>query len=67
MIIAMVPMRMMQAAIDEVIDMVTVRHRLVTTSGAVLVTLTSNFRGATHRVFGAYRDGMLVDVIAMRV
>ena len=38
MIVTMIAVGMVQVAIDEKIDMVTVRHRLVPTTGAVLVT-----------------------------
>ena len=35
MIIAMIAMRMMQASVDEVINVVTVRNSLMTAAGAV--------------------------------
>jgi hypothetical protein len=35
MVIAMIAMRMMQAPLDEVIDVVTVRNGLMTAAGAV--------------------------------
>jgi len=65
MIIAMVPMRMVQAPIDEVISMVAMRHGFMTTSGTVLVPFAMSFRCATHRILIAYRYGMLVHMIAM--
>lgn len=39
MIVAMIPMRMVQVAIDKKIDMVAMRHRLVTATRTVLVRL----------------------------
>ncbi len=66
MIIAMVAMRMMQTAIDEVINVVAVRHRLMTASGAVLVPLAADVWRAAHGVVIAYRNDVLVNVIAMR-
>jgi hypothetical protein len=66
MIVAMVAMRMVQAAIDEVIDVVAVRHRLVAAAGTVLVAFAADFRGAANGVVGSDRDDVLVDVIAVR-
>jgi hypothetical protein len=38
MIVAVIAMRMMQMIIDEIVDMVTVRHRFMPTTGTVLVS-----------------------------
>lgn len=38
MVIAVIAVRMMQTAVDEIVDVVSVRHRFVTALGPVLVT-----------------------------
>lgn len=54
MIIAMVAVRMVQVAIDQIVDVVAMRHRFVTASGPMLVvgivTSTAMIRCATIRV-----------------
>jgi hypothetical protein len=66
MVVAMVAVRMMKAAIDEIINVVAVRHRLVAASGAMLVAFAADFRGAANGVVGTDRDDVLVDMIAVR-
>lgn len=71
MVIAMIAVRMMEMAFDQIVDMITMRHRLVTAAGTVLmsgrVPGAMVLRGAGARIGGVYRDSMLVDVIAMHV
>ena len=62
----MIAMRMMQPPIYEVIDEVTMRHRFVSTVGAVLVR-AAGLRRAVHGIFGVDPDDMFVDVILMRM
>jgi len=68
-IVAMVAVRVMQVAVDQVIDMVAVGHRFMAAAGAVAVGLVVAvalvFRGAAIRVFGADFQHMLVHVIAV--
>ena len=57
----MVTMRMMQPPAHEVIDVVTVQHRLVSAGRAGLVR-AARLRGTLQRVGGADRDHVLVHV-----
>jgi len=67
----MVAMRMMQASIDEIIDVVAMRNRLVTASRPMDVSLVvadmTGQRVAAGRVGFAHFDHMLIDMIAMRM
>ena len=66
MIVAMIAVRVMQPPADEVIDMVAVRHCLVSAVGAVRMR-AARLRGAVHRIGGVDRDGVLVDVVLVHV
>jgi hypothetical protein len=70
-IVAVVAVRMMQVSSDEVVDMVSVRHGFVATTGAMLVGrivgTTSMGRRARGRVRCANRERVLVDSIDLRV
>jgi hypothetical protein len=70
-IVAMIPVRMMQAAIDEVIDVIAVRDRFVTAAGAVDVDVRGIVpaarRGVAVGIGRAHGDDVLIDVIAMRM
>ena len=66
MIIAVITMRMVQLAAYQVIDMVAVRYGFVAAVWTVLMRAT-DFRRATHGIFGADRDHMFVDVILMHM
>jgi len=65
----MTGVRVMEVAIDQVVDMVAVRHGLVSTAGAMNVPGRVSVAGMTRRascgVCGVDRDRALVDVIAV--
>ena len=69
MVIAMITMRMMQMAVDQVIDVIAVRYRFVSASGTVdvsrLVAAATVVRCASFRIFRANLQPVLVDVITM--
>ena len=68
MIVAVAAVRMMQAAIDEIVHVVAVRHRRMTAAGAVHMT---GVRGAHRRacvgIGRADRDAMFVHVVTVLV
>jgi hypothetical protein len=70
-IVAMVAVRMVKVAIDEIVDMVAVRDRLMSASWPVHVTRlvpgTTVIRRAAIRVLGSHFNDVLVHVIGMRV
>lgn len=65
MIVAVVAVRVMQVAIDQVVNVITVRNRFVAAVRAMnvsgIVPITVVFWGAISRVGRSYRDGMLFD------
>ena len=61
-IVAMVPMRVMKKAVNEVIDMVSMRNRLVAEAWAVTVSITANLGCAFDGVGTADVDDVLVDL-----
>ena len=67
----MVAVRMMQVAVDQIIDVIAVRHRLVPTARAVhvtrLVARALVIGRAAVRIALRHLDHVLVDVIPMRV
>lgn len=63
----MVAVGVMQASVDEIVDVVPMGHGLMSTTGAVGVRATLGFGRAAHRVYGADGDHMLIDMIAMHV
>jgi hypothetical protein len=67
----MVAVRVMQVAVDEIINVVAMRYGLVPATGAMLVpglmSLAPVLRRAAVRVLAGHLDHMLVDVIAMHV
>jgi len=71
MVVAVVTVRMVQMAIDEVIDVVAMRHRFVAAAVAVhvagFVAVAVMVGGADVRVGGADGDGVFIDVVAVRV
>ena len=71
MVVAVVAVRMMQMAIDEVIDVVAMRHRFVAAARAMhvagFVAVAVMVGGADVRVGGADGDGVFIDVVAVRV
>jgi hypothetical protein len=62
----MVTVRMMQPAVDEIVDMVTMRHRFMAAVRTVHVRAV-DLRRAVHGIFIADRDDMFVDVILVHM
>jgi hypothetical protein len=60
---------MMQVTIDEVVDVIAMRHRFVAATGAVDVAylMSGARRGASVRVFPGDRDHMLIDMISVHM
>jgi hypothetical protein len=71
MIITMIAMRVMQMTLYEIIGMVAVWHGLVAATRSVfvirIVLAATMVRAAAIGIRGAHRNGMLVDMIVMRV
>jgi hypothetical protein len=65
-IVAMACVHMVQAAIDQIIDMIAVRHRFMAAAGAVDMG-AGRRRGAAIGIGGRNRDHMFINMIAMRV
>lgn len=67
MIVAMIPVRVMQATLDEIIDVIAMRHGGVAALWTVdmrgFVALVAVFRRAAVRVAVAHLDHMLIDLI----
>jgi len=64
----MIAVRMVQAPIDQVVDVIVMRDGLVPASLTVGVTGRAADRlGMTSRVPDVHRDDVLIDVIAVRV
>ena len=70
-VVAVVPVRVMEMTVDEIVDVVAVGHRLVSAAGAVdmalLVTGASVLGGAGGRIPLAHLDHVLVHVVAVGV
>lgn len=70
-IVAMIAMWMMQTAIDEIVDVIAVRHGIMAAARAMNMILAVadmvRQRPAARRIDRADLDHMLVDVIAMRM
>jgi hypothetical protein len=62
----MIAMRMMQASAHQVIDVIPVRQGFVAAGRAMLVR-AARLRRALHGVGGIDRDGVLVDMVLVRV
>ena len=62
----MIAVGMVQPAVYEIVDMVTMRHRFVSAVWAVCVR-AMDLRGALHGICDVDRDGVLIDVILMHV
>lgn len=70
MIVAVVPVRVVQPTCYEVVRVIAVRHRFVAAARAVLMVRCVagvESRRACLRVLRAHRDAMLVDVVPVRV
>jgi hypothetical protein len=65
-IVAMIAMRMVQSAVYEIVDMVTMRHCFMSAVRTVRVGAV-NLRRAFHRIGGADRNGMFVHVIVVHM
>jgi hypothetical protein len=70
-VVAVIAVRVMQVAVDQVVDVVPVRHGLVSASRTVhmigVVPATSVLRRAPVWIGRRYLDGVLVDVIVMHM
>src|ERR1700738_1128402 len=62
----MIAVRMVQAAVHQIVEMVAMRHPFMPAVWTVLVG-AGDFRRALHGICGVDRDDMLVDVIFMHV
>ncbi|MFA5901879.1 MAG: hypothetical protein WC829_22510 [Hyphomicrobium sp.] len=71
MVVAVIAVRMMEVAVDKIVDVIAVRHSLVTAARSVyvadLVPLALELRGAAIRVLLRDFNHMLVDMIDMRM
>ena len=67
MIVAVIVVRMMQAPIDQIVDVVAMRHSLVLAPIVVRVIHTLGRLRMTVRMLGIHRDHVLVNVISMWV
>ena len=69
MVIAVVAVRMMQPALDEIVGVVAVRYRIVPTAGAMdmtsLVAFVPKLRRTATRVLVGHFDHMLVDGVTI--
>ena len=61
MIVAVVAVRVVEMPLDQIVDVVAMRNRLMAALGAA----TAMLRSAGARIAGAHGDDVLVDVIAM--
>jgi hypothetical protein len=67
MVIAMITVRVVQPSIDQVVDMIAMRYRLMPTAGAVNMVRAAGFGRALVGVRGVYRELMLVHVVAVHM
>lgn len=67
MVVAVITVRVVQATADKVIDVIAVRHALVSTGWAMYVTCAALPWSALRRICGARLDDMLVDVVSVRM
>ena len=66
MIIAMIAVGMMQPSAHQVIDVIAMGHRLVP-AGRPMLVRTARLRRALDGIGGVDRDGVLIDMIFVRV
>ena len=66
MIIAVITMRMVEAAVDEIVEMVAMRHRFMSAVRTVDMRAV-NLRRALLGIFRAHRDDMFVHVILVHM
>ena len=62
----MITVGMMQSAVYEIVDVVTMRHRFMSAFWTVRVRAV-DFGRALHGICGVDRDGVLIDVILVHV
>jgi hypothetical protein len=71
MVVTVIAMRMMQPSIDEIIDMVSMWHRLMAAIWTMVVCCVVSFRRtltpAAIRVLRCYFDDVLIDAIAFNM
>lgn len=70
MVITVVTMGMVEAAIDQIVHMVAMRHGLMSAAGSVDVAVRMTFilhRGAVVRIGRADLDHMLIHMVTVRV
>ena len=71
MVVAMIAVRMVQASIDQIIDMIPMGDRLMAAIWTMLMRCIMPFRRAIGRaairVLRCYFDGMLIDAAAFNV
>jgi hypothetical protein len=65
-VIAMITVRMVQPAVNKIVDMVAMRHRFMSAVWTVRV-LAMDLRSALHGICGIYRDDMFVHVILVHM
>lgn len=70
-VVAMIAVWVMQVAVDQIVDMIAVRYRLVSASGPMDVIrgmgTTIMVRRTSIRIFRADLDPMFVDMVTMRM
>jgi hypothetical protein len=70
-VVAVVPVRVVQVAVDEIVDVIAMRHGLMPATGAVLmprfVSLATMLGRAAIRVLRRHLDGVLIDVVAVHM
>lgn len=70
MIVTMISVRMVKSALDEIVHMIPMGNRFMTTSGTMVMTLVVTAGCLCHtvlRIGGGYLDFMLIIVIAVGV
>lgn len=66
-IVAMTFVRVMQASVDEIVNMLAMRNRLVSAARSMRVAGAADLRSATHGIRFADRYDMLINVIVMHM
>jgi len=68
-VVAVIAVRMVQVAVDEIVDVIPVRHRFMAASWSVNVArvVAAAARRALVRIFGTHFELMLVYMIAVRM
>ena len=66
-IVAVTFVRVMQASVDKIVNMLAMRNRLVSAARSMRVAGAANFRGATQGIRFTDRYDMLINVIVMHM